>query len=995
MYRKTPLACAVSCAIAATTLGISPQVLAQAADSVEVIEEIMVTGSRIKRDGFSAAQPIDVILTDQAVSRGIADVGSLLQSTTIAAGSSQVTSATSSEFIQNGGIGATTLSLRGLGPNRTLTLLNGRRAGPAGTRGGTSSFDLNILPLAALERVEILKDGASSVYGSDAVAGVVNFITKKGDGATVDVYLSQPTESGGEESRISASWGKSFERGNFRITADYMKQEELARGDRDYFTCGEQYIFDPDSGQRRDTIDPRTGNPWCSDQLWGHVWLYDYADPSNVPTAGSLLAQYDYDGDLGQYIPGYAPAANPDQLGAPAGFFPVRYDVASDSVTNSNHPFQNAESLIPESEFTTIYADGEFDLTDNMTVYAELLLNRRETKANGYRQYWTYIYNENSNGGDSPAPGAGDPLSAGWTGANWMSPTPITDHSDSMIEVNYSRFVAGLKGDLNDNWSYDIAYQYSLSDGDYTSEQIYNDSIEDNWMPAFGGRGVGTCVGTVSSVNGLPCVDIPWLDPALLAGDIPQDVRDFIFGVETGNTEYTQWSLEGYVTGTLFEMPAGSVGAVGGVHYREDEINDVPGELTLSGNAWGTSVAGITAGDDSTTAVFGELEFPLLVDAPFARALTLGVSGRYTDVESYGDGTTYKVNGDWQIVDSFRIRASQGTSFRTPALFELYLADETSSIRQAAVDPCINWAQNAIDGNITAEIAANCQADGVAPDHSVAISATSISSGGLGLLEAETSTSRSAGFVWTPAFTELSLSVDYFDYDVEDEVAQLGGQNIVEGCYQSDFFPNEPLCDLFERRAIDNGVDNIRNAYINIATQRNTGYDIAAVWRTDIGAGTLTLDGQATVQTEASRELFPGNFEDTNGELGEPELVGRLFTYYDHGPWTLFWGANYIDSVSNVESFGGTTTTYRGETVGLVLDAPSIWYHAFSVTREFENSGITAVLGVANAFDEEPPQVSSGTLQRGELDVVGRAAFYSQYDWLGRRYYLNLSWNMQ
>jgi len=196
MYKRTPLASAVSIAVAATALGVSPQILAQSVDEIEEIEEVIVTGSRIKRDGFSAAQPIDVILTEEAVSRGIADVGSLLQTTSIAAGSSQVTSATSTEFVQNGGIGATTLSLRGLGPNRTLTLLNGRRAGPAGTRGSTSSFDLNILPLAALERVEILKDGASSVYGSDAVAGVVNFITKKGDGATVDVYVSQPSESG-------------------------------------------------------------------------------------------------------------------------------------------------------------------------------------------------------------------------------------------------------------------------------------------------------------------------------------------------------------------------------------------------------------------------------------------------------------------------------------------------------------------------------------------------------------------------------------------------------------------------------------------------------------------------------------------------------------------------------------------------------------------------------------------------------------------------------
>lgn len=996
MHKRTPLAIGVSYALAAASLGISPQVLAQTADQSvppdERVEEVIVTGSRIKRDGFSSAQPIDVVLSEVAISRGIADVGSLLQSTTIAAGSPQITSAISTEFVENGGVGASTLSLRGLGPNRTLTLLNGRRAGPAGTRGGTSSFDLGVLPLAALERVEILKDGASSVYGSDAVAGVVNFITKKGDGASIDVFASQPNDSGGEETRISASWGKSFERGNFRITGDYRKQDELTRGDREYFNCGEQYIFDPATGNRRDTIDPRTGNPRCNDLAWGHVWLYDYADPSNIPSSGSLLAQFDYDGDLGQYVPGYASnAGNPDFLGTPPGFFPVLYDVASDGVTNSDHPFQDQESLLPEAEYSTVYAEGEFDLTESMTLYGEVLLNRRETKANGYRQYWTYIYNSDFDFANGQGVGNGSPLSAGWTGANWLSPTPITDHGDDTITVDYQRFVAGLKGDFTENWSYDLAYQYSNSDGDYTSDQIFNDSIQDNWMPAFGGiNGVDGCVGTVSSVRGAPCVDVPWLDPQLLAGNLSPEARAFLFGVETGNTEYEQWSVEGYVTGDLFEMPAGPVGSVFGIHYREDSINDVPGELTRSGNAWGTSVAGITKGDDETSAFFTELEIPVFVDSQFGKSLTLGLSGRYTDVSSYGDGTTYKANIDWQLTDSVRVRASQGTSFRTPALFELFLADETSSFRQTNADPCIRWEQNAIDGTITQEVADNCAADGVAPDHSVAISGTAIASGGFGLLEAETSTSRTIGLVWQPESTELSLSIDYFDYDVEDEIAQLSPRNIIRGCYQSDFFPNEPLCNLFERRAIDNGVDNVRDAFINVASQRNRGYDLAGVWRTDIGAGTLTFDGQMTIQTEASRELFPGNFEDTNGELGEPEVVGRMYTYYDHGPWSFFWGVNHIDSTSNVKSFGSNTATYRGETVNVVLEAPSMTYNAFSVTRSFENAGVRAVLGVANAFDRKPPQLT--TLNLGEVDTVGRSAFYSQYDWLGRRFYLNLIW---
>jgi len=178
---RTPLALAISIALANGSLMMSTPVLAQdegAADT-EAIEEIITTGSRIRKDVFTSSAPMDVIDVGQASIQGIANVGELLQRNTAAAGSPQVTSAISSEFVSNGGLGTSTLSLRGLGANRTLVLINGRRPGPAGTRGAVSSFDLNILPLSTIERVEILKDGASSIYGSDAVAGVVNIITRK------------------------------------------------------------------------------------------------------------------------------------------------------------------------------------------------------------------------------------------------------------------------------------------------------------------------------------------------------------------------------------------------------------------------------------------------------------------------------------------------------------------------------------------------------------------------------------------------------------------------------------------------------------------------------------------------------------------------------------------------------------------------------------------------------------------------------------------------
>jgi len=1015
MQKNLKLARAVSCIIAAAAAGFAGQVLAQDEDDPALLESVAVTGSRIRHDVYAASQPVDIIVPESAAAQGVGSVSELLQTSTIAAGSPQVTAASSTAFVQAGGTGAQTLSLRGLGANRTLVLLNGRRAGPAGTRGEVSAFDFNVMPLSVIERVEILKDGASSIYGSDAVAGVVNVITKKGDGAEAEGFVSMPNESGGEESRFNISWGRGFERGNFRITGDYHREDELKQGDRDYFSCGEDYVFSPTTGERRDRIDPRTGRPACTDLPWGHVWVYDYnvLEPGNLPDivlngSGVQLIQFDFDSDLGQYIPPLA--ADPgtvDQHRTPAGWFPVAYDRVSDGVTNNDHPFQDGQSLIPRMERATVYAEGELNFGDSVTAYTEVLLNRRKTKTNGYRQFWSYKYTENFNFYEwfwnytySTCDGCGDPQSAGWTGAQFLSPTPITDHSDSEIEVDYQRYVVGLRGDLKSGWSWDVSLQYSHSNGDYTQDQIYNDSIRDTNITFGGFSGIPyvpqtTCVGTVSSVRGAPCVDIPWLDPAFLNGVVSPQVRDFLFGVETGNTKYDQLSAEAFMTGRLFNMPAGPAGIAVGLHYQEDEIRDVPGEITLAGNAWGSSSAGITAGNDTSHAIFAEIELPLLADKPLADSLTLTASGRYTDVDSYGSGETYKVGLNWAITPSLRLRASQGTSFRAPALFELFLADQTSFAGQRSIDPCHNWGARLAAGEISQRIADNCAADGLPPNFIAApISATVITGGGFGVLKAETSTSQTVGLVWRPGFTDLAVSVDYFDIEVKDEVDQLGAQQIVFNCYDSAFFPNDPLCGLFERvPTLGNMIDNVRDSFINIARQTNRGFDVAALYRLPLRWGNLTIETQHTFQEEDVRALFADTPEELNGLVGDPDWNGRLNLTFDRGPWSFFWGVQFIGSSSNQQRYlernGADTATIYGEEVRIVVETDDVIYHSASVKREFEDWGLTALLGVANVFDEEPPRVT--TLNLGEVDTVGNSAFYSQYDWVGRRFFLNLT----
>jgi iron complex outermembrane receptor protein len=959
------------------------------------VEEVIVTGSRIRRDTFSSAAPMEVVLTEAAAAKGITDVAALLQTTTVAAGAPQVTAASSSVFVENGGLGTSTLSIRGLGANRTLILLNGRRAGPSGVQGAVSSFDLNAIPLPAIERVEILKDGASSIYGSDAVAGVVNIITRKDDGAEFDAFFSAPEDSGGEQMRLSGSWGKTFERGRIRATADYNKVEIMQRRDRDFFACEEDYTFDPETGERADLTDPRTGTYLCNDLPWGHVWVYDYAadvgdGTTNVGPAPYLL-QFDFDGLLSANgLPPLAAPTNPNHMTAPPGWHPIRQgDVLSDSLYDAQHPLHGTQTLVPENEAMTFFLEGEYNLTDNVTAYSEVLLNRRETVDVGYKQIWTYIYNYDS----ADWGGASDPFSAGWTGAQWLSPLSITDHADQEVTVDYTRFVAGLKGEtqsLLEGWTWDLSFQYSKSDGEYVNDQVLADALEGQYFRT------GSCVGQTTPISNRPCVDIQWLDPNFLAGDIPQDVKNYLFDVETGNTEYTQWSMEGFITGDMFEVPAGSVAGAIGVHYREDELLDTPGPITLASNAWQADAAGITAGDDSTYAVFGEIDIPLVADKPLIKFLDFNASARFTDVDSYGSDTTYKVGMNWALTDSFRARSTFGTSFRAPALYELYLANQTSSISARSADPCIAWAENLAIGNISQRTADNCAADGIPPDHIATVGPTILTGGGAGVLTAETSEAFTFGLVWQPAFAELNVSVDYFDILVEDEVDKIGGQEIVAGCYASPFFPNEPLCDQFDRSAADaplpNAILTIRDSFINVAKQQIRGMDVAALWSQEMpGAwGTLSIDTKWTFNFEDTSALFDETEEELSGEAGHPESVGNLYLTLEVNDWSFFYGLNYIGETDNFASFGRTTVTNaEGEQVNIDLVAEATTYHSLSAAYNFE-SGLVARVGVANLLNEEPPRMTSlGTAN--EVDVLGEVAFYSQYDWLGRRFFVNLT----
>jgi iron complex outermembrane receptor protein len=1032
------------CAIAASHPALAQDVPAddQAAEEAATpasADSIVVTGSRIKSvTPFNSPDPIAVLDPEVAKKEGRTDLASTLQGSSIAAGSTQVTAALSSNFVTNGGPGAQTIDLRGLGANRTLVLLNGRRAGPAGTRGGVSSFDLNVLPLSIVSDIQILKTGASSVYGSDAVAGVVNIFTKnKLDGLTLDLNSSVPFDSGGENFRVSGAWGKVFDRGHIMIAGDYTKTQELSRGNRSYLACPEANIFDA-NGDRADLIDPRTGKPHCEDLRWGHVWTYNLIDNLRLDgpggpdtgiqtTPGAVqLLQFQYPsgpgaGALG--IPAFGTPAYEGDFGAPAGWFPTGYNAASMAVQNAYHPFVEQQTIIPESDLYTAYAEGAFEISSAVEVFGEFLFNRRETYQNGWRQFWNFGYTGDIYGTGTPA----TLWAPGFTGVNLLSPTGITNLSDNSQKVDYYRGVAGVRGEISSkgNWTYDIHAQYSRSDGRYRSQQILQDAYDTGYFQS------ASCVGTTTPISGRQCIDIPWTDPYFLRGELTQAQANFLTDWEEGRTLYTQKTAEAILAGDLLTLPAGPLAVAFGGSIREDKINDTPGEITLAANAWGASASGITAGKTLTSEAFAEVNIPVIADTPFFEEVTLSAAGRVTNVKATraSDGLddedngnwTYKIGLNWTVTDWLRFRGSFGTSYRAPALFEQFLADETSFVPQNRIDPCVAWGANLAAGAISQVRANNCAADGIPANYGGGgISATIISSGGLGILESETSESLVVGTILTPSLsflpdTDISIAVDYFDIKVEGEISQLGAGTILAGCYDSIAFSTEPLCNLFTRGQNVSApfqIATVRDSFINVSSQRNEGIDLSVRVGQDLGSlGTFSLTADMTWQiTDDSRLLPTSPVLNENGFVGSPKWVGDFRANWSHpSGFSLFYGMNVIGSADSRELFDGGRPTAGGclrsfnnqgtastaddlPIYGVYcpdLDVPATFYHNISVTQEVAEGRFTITAGVSNLFDTRPPRVS--VLNGNNISMLGPVVAASQYDFVGRRGFVNVS----
>ena len=684
---------------------------------------------------------------------------------------------------------------------------------------------------------------------------------------------------------------------------------------------------------------------------------------------------------FGGSIPGYKPRTN-SQLPSGLSYYEDILDA----------PFYSSADYYPENENIALFGTADVELGD-ITWDTELLYNKRTTTVEGFRQFFPRVGSATNPAGNNPVYGY---IGSDYSNSMNSLVQPVMPFAtNDKIEVDYyygSTSFGGGFGQSNEflsSWAWKLNGSYSRSEGSYGGNEILVSKSGDwnlDGVSDFTGDGI-------PDPTGPPTID--YLDPQYLSGANLQGLADAVGGYQTGNTVYEQTTLNGTVAGELFDLYAGPIGLALGLEYREFSIDDTPGELTQLGDIWGSSTAGPTRGENTVVEYYAETNIPLLKGLPLAEDVELSASWRGFDYDLGGSDSIYKIGLNWQVNPVFRMRASQGTSYRAPALFELFLEEQTSFLSQTSVDPCINWGETQ-----NVNLRANCAAAGI-PDNYTGASSSAliVESGGGELLRPETGDTFTAGIVFTPTFADINIAIDYYEIEINDQITSLGAGTVVGGCYSAQNFPNS-YCDLFDRNSGSAATDafkitEVRAPTLNVDSQQQRGVDLEVRYQKELNFGTLTIDTSVNWALERYIQVFGSDFadgitnNDYNGSVGYPNVVGDMLITLDRGDWTYSWFTDYIGRQDDNRYFTAdlnNASDYFGIPALYDVNTEAQFEHGASI--RWQGDTWTLAGGVRNIFNEEPPQVSSGQVQvaAGNTPLAATA-----YDTLGRTFFVNVS----
>ena len=962
----------------AAAAAIGGPAFAQAQESASV-EEIVVTGSRIRRDTFNAPVPLSVVSSEDIRASGNISLAETLLDVPVIAANTNAQNSSSTLFLA----GQARADIRGLGPSRTLVLMDGRRM--VFSDASSPAVDLNLIPSMMVERVETVAGGASAVYGSEAISGVVNFIMKKRqDGLELDAQIGTSQEGDGEEFRLAGIWGGRFldDKLNILVGAEASRQEPVFQRDRDWAY----------PGIRRDnTLTPQP--------------IIRNSRTSTTTTAAFQL--------LGG-APGTARAVvldvrNPTQI--------VRLSNACSTPTVQ--PTCQDEALPYAADFTAFQAKSargtfrgyaDYDLTDKIKAFADFTYSR----VDGYG-YFSPAFSNTAGGGTMPIVFRGDNAYLNGAGATaaalrteWLAAgKTLTQSSTAQIGKAWNEF-----GGRDVKTERETTRAVIGMEGEF---EAIDRTVHWDWY-AQAGKTVGTtrsfnvpilarvqqAVDAITVNGQVVCRDVT----ARAAGCVPWDLvngpsREAVLWANANSTtdqEVNQRVIAANLSTDLFELPAGPVGIAFGGEYRKEESEFHQDALGAAGALFFNAV-GTRAGEYDTKEAYGEIRVPILRDLPFAKDLTFEAAGRLAKYSTIGKTDQYRVALEWAPVQDVRFRANQGTAVRAPNIVELYSPQSRNftPASNPAQDPCDR--ANFAAANASQQAARRITCAAAIPGWNPATfesnigtgrSALALLQGGNPNLDPEKANTYQVGVVVQPRWVPgLQVSVDWFKYIIDGQINTLVVNNLLANlCHDSATpYASNPYCAQIRRDPTGNngggrvgGVAEVTLTNQNIAKVKVEGYDASIsygfrtedLFQKDYGDVAMRVD--ATWMYRWEQQASPGlaytQYANTVTNA-TPEWKVQGSVQWTKGDLGLTWTTNYIGSMISTTSFApsGLTPYYTGA------------YYKHDVRARYHlNDQFDLRAGIQNVTNETPPMLPE------TYQGIGTGS--SSYDNRGRYFYM-------
>jgi outer membrane receptor protein involved in Fe transport len=948
MYSKNKISKSIKLALmlsAGSTLAAVSSFSAMAEEANAEVERIEVTGSRIKRTDLESAVPITSISRADFEAVGALNVADILNQSPV----SIEGLGTSNNTFAGSSIGLQTTQLRGLGSSRTLVLVNGRRFVSGLSPSVGYAVDLNSIPTALIERIDILKSASSAIYGSDAVAGVVNIITRKDiEGVEVDVQTGRSGDSDRNKFALNITTGGSWNTGNATFAMGFDDDKGLQGSDRE-FSKYDQAITVID-GQEQVT---------------------------------NLFSSFSPYARIGSPGSGY--------IGTGESFKNVNDD--------TGHKFNRAAYRQLSTPIERKYAAFSInqEINDSVRYFAEANFNMSQTKGSTIEPTPFDIVDDVwfKDRGGVGGMSVYSPLVPDLLRENLLA-DGITDLNQTAfvrrmlefgarstdVERTTIRIAHGLDWDINDDWSANAYMTWGRTNQTQENGGQINVERTANALDVnLDANGNMQCVSQAARLNG--CV--PFNIFQFMGAS--QEAIDYIKSPAKTSGVTEQFVLSGTVAGELpLELSGGNVAMAFGVEHRLEKGEYNPGDLAQVG-ASSTNKSDPTDGSFYSNDVFVEFNLPVLDN------LSVDAAARYSDHEIVGGQTTWNLGVEYSPIETLKLRASAATAVRTPNIADLF-GGRGETFRNVS-DPC-NGLQ--LDGSdpLAADVRANCLANAdiaarVTSTGEFALTQVELQSaggttGGNPDVKEETADTFSAGFVWQ-AMEGLSITVDYYDIAIENAIATTSRTTVIRRCYEvapGEFNAN---CNgAFTRNSVG-ALTEVHSGTSNENDLDVSGIDIEVSYRADLGPGTFGADLLWNHTREYVQTSIEGGEEvDFVGEVLNPDNRANLNLSYALEDVSFTWGLRYWDRSLETAVEGGNFSFPLGDPLTTYGTFASYIYHDASAAYNFTDT-ISGRIGIRNVFDKQPPVAN----QSSANGSTGINTIPEAYDVTGRYFTASLS----